>query len=198
MELVFVVTDTNIFQYVAKSGFQQKFLEICTALSLRIVTLFQVEQEIKHYPACQKLFNLLKQHNIIHQYTTPQEFKAQENDMYITLKAMMDDADAASIPVAILNDWILLTNDEEAIGVFKESFQSLSSKLKPMSFESLLYLAFQKGLIDESEGDSILAAYKASCFESEHHQNHRIRGRNFLEMITFMHKEGISPLRHLP
>jgi hypothetical protein len=110
----------------------------------------------------------------------------------------MDDADAASIPVAILNDWILLTNDDEAIGVFKESFRPLSSKLKPMSFESLLYLAFQKGLISESEGDAILAAYKTNCFESEHRQNHRIRGRNFREMIPFMHKEGISPLKYLP
>jgi len=198
MQPVFIVTDTNIFRYVVESGFQDKFLELCANLSFRIVTVLQVEQEIKRYPTCQHLFKLLQRRGIIHQYSMPEKLKAQESNMYATLIRALDDADAAAIPVAILNDWILLTNDDEAVTVFKSSFAALFKKLKPMSFESLLYLAFQKGLIDQNEGEGILDAYKANCFESERRQNPRIRNRNFLEMITFMHETGISPLKYLP
>lgn len=198
MGLVFIVTDSNIFRYVVCSGFQDKFLEICSALSFRIVTVFQVEREIQRYPTCQQLFTLLQQRGVIHKYTTPEKLKSQESNMYATLSRALDDADAAAIPVAILNDWILLTNDDEAVTVFKNSFPVLFQKLKPMSFESFLYAAYQKGLIDEEEGEAILAAYKANCFESEHRQNGRIRGRNFLELIIFIHESGISPLKYFP
>jgi len=171
-------------------------LEICLTLSLKIVTLIQIEREVRRYPACQQLFNLLNDNGIIHQYSTPERFKAQENDMYKTLKAMVDDADAAALPVAILNDWILLTNDDEAIDVFVKSFPALFPRLKLMSFESLLYLAYQKSIINEEEGETVLADYKNNCFASPGKQNKKIRGRNFLELITFLHEQGVSPLKY--
>lgn len=196
-ELVFIVTDTNIFRYVVESGFQKKFVHVCSTLSLKIVTVIQVEREIQRYPACQGLFTHLQELGIAYEYSTPERLKTQENNMYETLTRALDDADAASIPVAILNDWLLLTNDDEAVTVFKSSFPPLFKKLKLMSFESLLYLAYQQGIIDVDEGERILAAYKSNCFESEQRQNRRIRGRNFLELVTFMHDQGISPLNFL-
>jgi hypothetical protein len=196
MQCVFIVTDTNIFRYIVEAHFQDKFLETCQTLSIKIVTLIQIEREVRRHPACQQLFNLLNNNGTIHQYTTPERFKSQENDMYRTLKAVVDDADAAVLPVAILNDWILHTNDDEAISIFAKSFPALFPKLKLMSFESFLYLAYQKSIIDEEEGENIVADYKNNCFASPDRQNRKIRGRNFLELVTFLHEQGVSPVKY--
>ena len=196
MQRVFVVTDTNIFRYVAETDFKHQFLKTCQKLSIQIVTSFWVEWEIENDPPCQVVFSFLRDNGIIHNYSTPDKLKDQESDVYMTLKARMDDADASAIPVALLNKWILLTNDDEAIAVFRGAYPHLLRRLKLMSFESFLYLSYQQGIINEEQGEIILGNYKKKCFESEQRQNWRIRGRNFVEMITFLHEKGVSPVEY--
>jgi hypothetical protein len=158
--------------------------------------IVQVETEIKKIAALNSFFNSLTASGLCLKYYTPQEIKDHQARMYESLKPSIGGTDAEMIPVAILNGYILLTNDREAIKVFKNLFPELIGRLKRLSFESLLYLAYLKKVINDNESENFLQAYKEKCFDNPARQPKIIRNKNFVQLISQMHEEGISPMKY--